>query len=302
MVKIYVPDIECDSCVRRISKKLHENKFNGISFDSEGVIIENDHNKNDAIKIIRGLGYRAATTPFERKTWKERLNDFKENTQKYNVEVKGLQYTMSTFIILEILFLLAFFGLFRNMPNFMSSYGQWMLYLIISVSAIGFGLWHFYSYKAKITCMTGMMIGMTFGMQTGMMIGAVVGATNGFFVGSMTGMLLGTFVGWLTGKSCGVMGIMEGMMAGLMGGTMGPMITSMMLYDRVSIFMPFYMTINLLIIFGLSYMFYEEVVEKSEGLERKPVDFTTFVSIAIIITFLIGALIVYGPKAAALAI
>ena len=300
MAKVYVPDIECDSCVRLISRKFKDSNISNFKIEPDAVELEASR-ADEAISIIKRLGFRASKEPFERKIFRERLKHFRENRHKYDTEVKGIAYAVNVFVILELLFIVSYLGFLKNIPDFLSNYGVWIMYLILSVSALGFGMWHFYAYRARITCMAGMMIGMTFGMQTGMMIGAIVGATNGFFMGSMVGMLLGCFAGFMTGKCCGVMGVMEGLMAGLMGGTMGAMISVMMLYDHIAIFMPFYMGINLLIIAGLSYMFYEEVVEKDNGVERKPVDLLTFISIAIIVAFIIAALMIYGPKSAIIA-
>ena len=138
-------------------------------------------------------------------------------------------------------------------------------------------------------------------MQTGMMIGAIVGATNGFFMGSMVGMIVGTIIGVITGKCCGVMGLMEGAMAGLMGGTMGPMITVMMFSDHVLIFMPLYMIINIGIMLGLSYMLYEEIVEGRQVV-KKPLDFNTLAAASVLALIIIGALMIYGPSSALIAL
>ena len=127
------------------------------------------------------------------------------------------------------------------------------------------------------------------------MLGAVFGATNGFFVGSMVGMLIGVAIGAWAGCGCGVMGWMQGMMAGLMGGTMGPMISIMMFNDHLMLFMPFYIAINVLILWGFSYMVYEEIVE-GKRVERKPYDLLTLASLTLIIGAALSILMVYGPK------
>ena len=296
MTKIYVPDIECDSCVRLISKKMKDNNIHNFKVDDESVVLDDASTKEKAISIIRGLGYRASEEPFENMTFKERFRSVSENPEKYSVEFKGLTYAVNVFVILLALFLIAYFGFLKAIPGFIQSYAVWILYLLISITVLSFGLWHFLSYRGRVTHMAGMMIGMTFGMQTGMLIGAVLGATNGFFVGAMTGMILGVIVGILTGKCCGIMGIMEGMMAGVMGGTMGPMITVMMIYDHISVFMPFFVGFNILIVLGLSYLFYEEVVEKGSGVERKPVDFALLASLCVIAGAVLILIMIYGPK------
>lgn len=296
---IYCPDIECDSCTKLIGRKL--NKIEGVNsykFDSEKVVIEHTNQVVDKTLIddIKKLGFRADTQPFERKTFGERIRDFKENKHKYELESLSFKYTIIAFFLLCFIELIAYFGIFWNIPNFIDKYGIWLLYINLSVAVIGGSVWHFYSHRPKVTCMTGMMIGMTVSMQTGMLIGAILGATNGFFIGAFVGMIVATFVGTITGKSGGIMGTMEGMMGGVMGGTMGPMITVMMFSDNLHIFMPFYILINLIIMMGMTYMVYEEAVEGKLFSKKKPIEFTTFISIVFIVTFAIVALMMYGPK------
>lgn len=290
MTRIHVPDIECDSCVRLISKHLTKEH---ITFSVNGDTIETDDAKR-AIAIIKQLGYRASQHPFERKTFKERLRHMREQKHKYTTEYTGLSYFFGIAITLAVLFAVAYAGFLNTIPDFLAKYSWWMFYLIITIAAISTALWHFFAYRAKITCMVGMMIGMTFGMQTGMMLGAIVGATNGFFIGSMVGMLTAAGVGVITGRCCGIMGVMEGLMAGIMGGTMGAMISVMMFADNLLWFMPFFMGLNLIIVAGLSYMLYEEVVEDKE-VERKPVDFLTVASGSIIAFAVIVAIILLTP-------
>jgi copper chaperone CopZ len=297
---IYVPDITCESCTRLIGKKLkNEQKVHDYSFFQDGVYIDHDDDikKENLISLIRTQGFRASTDPFDHKTFKERVRDWKENKEKYVVEKNLIRNAIFAFLILLVLESVAFAGIFSHIPNFWQKYALWILYLDISIIALTFAVFHVISYKAKITCMTGMMIGMTFGMQGGMMLGAILGATNGYFLGALTGMLIGVIVGAAMGKCCGVMGIMEGMMAGLMGGTMGPMIAVMMLNDHLSLFMPIYIIINLLIVAGLSYMFIQEIVESPLTKAKRP-DFITFVSVAIIITAILITIMVYGPRSA----
>ncbi|MFH1589216.1 MAG: hypothetical protein ABIB43_01475 [archaeon] len=295
--RIYVPDIECDSCVKLITKKLSKNNVQNFEVKEDSVIVTDQTNPKTVVNMINEMGYRASTEPFERKTLKERIRHYKENKHLYKVERTGIKHLLSVSVSLFALVLLAYFFIFRNIEGFAGNYGWWVFYLVISVISIGIATWHFTAYKAKITCMTGMMIGMTFGMQTGMMLGAVIGATNGFFWGAMVGMIVGTTIGVITGKGCGVMGVMEGAMAGIMGGTMGPMITVMMFSDHVLWFMPFYMLINIGIIIGLSYMLYEEVVEGKKVIIQ-PMDGVTLISLSIIVVAILLALMVYGPSSA----
>jgi hypothetical protein len=204
-------------------------------------------------------------------------------------EMNALMYFIAGFIILSLLEAVVYIGF----PA-MSKYVIWLLYLNITIAALGTALWHFFAHKAVINCMLGMMIGMTFAMQTGMMLGAIISATNGFFVGAMVGMLISVGIGILTGKCCGIMGIMQGMMAGVMGGTMGPMITLMMFSDHLNIFMPVYMAVNLAIIAGGSYMIYKEL--KAQQPELKPASFAVFIALCVIASFAIALIMIFGPK------
>lgn len=295
---IYVPDIECDSCVRLISKSLEKKEgVKSFTADTESVHVElNDStHPREIIKLIEERGFRASLEPFERKTFKERWHDFMENKSKYEIERIGIGNSLVILLLLVVLELVAYVGFMNAIPDFVSKYGIWIIYLDISVAAIGLAIWHVFAYKARVTCMVGMMIGMTAGMQAGMMIGAVIGATNGFFTGAMTGMLLGVFVGAVTGKCCGIMGLMQGMMAGMMGGTMGAMISVMMIADRIAVFMPFYMLVNILIVLALPYMVFEETVEGRKH-EKKPMDLLTMSAISIIAAFVLVLIMLYGPK------
>jgi len=294
-MKIYIPDIECDSCVKLISRALGNER---ISFKVNKDSIEVDEqNKDKAISTIKQLNFRTSLFPVDRLTFKQRWKHYKENKHNYKTDIKVLSYALGILIVLGAVEAVLYFTFLKNIPDFIHNYGWWIFYLNISIATTTMGIWHTVSYKARVTCMVGMMIGMTVGMQTGMMIGAVVGATNGFFVGCMVGMLLGTVVGAITGNCCGIMGVMEGMMAGVMGGTMGPMISVMMFSDHILWFMPVYIIINVLILWGMSYMLYEEIIE-NEGTIRRPVDFISIASIAIIVNFALLGLMIYGPKAA----
>ncbi|MEM4260135.1 MAG: hypothetical protein QXG00_02765 [Candidatus Woesearchaeota archaeon] len=229
----------------------------------------------------------------------ERFKEFFSDKKKYRIERQGISYTVFTLIIIIALEIIAYLGFLRNISGFLSHYGIWIFYLDITVVALMFALWHIFAYKTRVSCMVGMMIGMTIGMQTGILIGTIIGATNGFFTGAMTGMSLGVIVGAFAGKICGIMGVMEGLMAGVMGGTMGPMISVMMFFDNLYIFMPFFMMINLLIILCLSCMYFYEVVEGDQNIVRRPTDGLTFAVICIIVIFVLMIIMIYGHKSVA---
>ncbi|MCA9477901.1 MAG: heavy-metal-associated domain-containing protein [Nanoarchaeota archaeon] len=291
---IYCPDIECDSCVKLISKKLEKTQeVKQYEITSETIKVQSDLDKKNLIKIINDLGFRASTQPFERKTFKERIKHFKENKKAYRMEIHAIKYFFSVLGILLLLQALAYLGLNNHID--MSPYISWMIYSSIAIAVIATAMWHFFIYKIRVTCMVGMMIGMTIGMQTGMMIGAILGATNGFFIGALVGMLVSVAVGVITGQCCGVMGVMEGMMAGVMGGTMGPMISVMMMSDHIEWFMPPYMLINIIITALMIYMVYEESVEGKEVQTRTP-DFFYFISLCVLASAAITAIMVFAPK------
>lgn len=297
--KIYCPDIECESCVKVLTRALKNIGASGLNFEKDSVLVDFDSEKvaeKDLLAVIAQKGYRAAFEPFERKTFGERFREFWENRQKYAVEYMMLRYAFFTFVILGLLDVFAFYAFFQKIPAFVTSYGWWLLYLDLAVVSIGSAIWHFKAYKARVTSMIGMMVGMTFGMQTGIMLGTILGATNGLFVGGVVGMTVAVGVGFYNGKCCGIMGVMEGMMAGVMGGVMGGMIGTMFRVDNILLFMPIFTLFNLLILLGLSYMLFEEVVEGSPGVTRQPVEFVTFFSYCLTATVILTIIMVYGPK------
>ena len=299
-VKIYCPDIECDSCVKVIKKAFE--KLKGI----EKVDVNNDSidisykkealNHEELILAIISKGYRASLEPFQRKTFRERMRDFRENKNKYEVEYKMIRYSFLTLLILLAFEAAAYFAMFKQNPNFLHKYGWWIFYLNIAIISVAAAMWHLKSYRGQVTSMIGMMLGMTFGMQTGLMIGAIIGATNGIFVGGMTGMLTGVLVGFYNGKCCGIMGALEGMMAGMMNGVMGSMIGVMFFADHILWFMPFFIIINLAIMWGLSYMIYEEFVEGNQKTKKAPLSFGTFLSYCFIAAIILIVIMIYGPK------
>ena len=299
--KIYIPDIECESCSRLLDKKIgHMDGVENFEIHSDSMDITYDEKTikaEDIVTAIEDLKFRASVRPYERKSFSERWRDLQENPHKYSMIGKTIGYGALTFLILALIQAIAYAGFLNNaIPNFLTHYVWWLIYLDISVATIGATIWYMSSYKGNVTCMTGMMIGMTVGMQAGMMIGAVVGGSNGFFTGAMVGMTVAVIAGTLTGAVCGVMGAVQGMMSGVMAGTMGAMITVMMFTDHVFIFMPYYMIINVLILLGLIYLFYEEVVEGKKDVKKKPVDMISFVSACVIITAIITIIMIYGPK------
>ncbi|GIU69429.1 MAG: hypothetical protein KatS3mg002_0665 [Candidatus Woesearchaeota archaeon] len=221
----------------------------------------------------------------------------KNNFNNDNTYHKTLKYGSIAFLVLLLIESVAYFGFLKFVPNFLSKYLIWIIYLNISVVTLSMSVLYILFNKEKVPCMTGMMIGMTIGMQIGMMIGAVIGATNGYFTGAMVGMILGSIGGTIAGfTSKSTMAWVQGLMSGIMGGTMGPMISVMMFTDRIQIFMPFYMLLNVMLLWGFLKMYHEEVIKDNNDLVRKNVDLITFVSATIIITTLLIIIMIYGPK------
>ncbi len=302
-ITLYVQDIECESCTRLIEKGMKTLQgINGYVFKKDSVEVDYDPSllKEEAIiEAISSRGYAASKYPLTKTSFKRRLSDFLKNRQKYAVERQMLLISVLSFIVLlfsEAVLVLAFY---KNTGVVLRNW-QWFVYLDISVVSIAAAIWHLKAYKGAITSMTGMMLGMTLGMQTGFMIGAVIGATNGMFIGSTVGMMAGVVLGVIGGKDTGIMGALQGMMSGVMGGTMGAMLTVMLLSDNVLLFMPLFMLINVIIMWGMSYMVYEEVVEDKK-VHIAPADFGMFFSYVFISTILLGIIMIYGPKSALVA-
>lgn len=295
--RIYCPDIECESCEKVLTKAFSKMKgVEQVTISSQHIDVMHDAaiKQKSLVAIVQDKGYRAALNPITRTSFGERAREFLTNKEKYAIEYKMLLYVSVTFVLLLLLEYGVLFFLEASRPGVTRVYLPWLVYLTLSVVALGGAIWHFKAYRTTVTCMTGMMLGMTIGMQTGMLIGAVLGATNGFFTGALVGMLLGTSIGALVGMSCGIMGVMEGLMAGIMGGTMGAMITFMMFNDHIMIFMPIYVFLNLLILVGFSYMLFEELVEEKE-VDRTPRGFASFILGCFVVLALLTAIVLFAP-------
>lgn len=221
---------------------------------------------------------------------------------KFHIEKQVAQLGIAAFILISAGMAMLYLGYFKAIPNFASHYGMYMVYIAVSATIIGIGMWHTKAYRHTFTCSTAMMTGMTIGMMAGFLLGAIIGATNGFFMGAVYGMFLGMFTGaWCT-RTCGIMSIMEGLMAGLMGGIMGSMTTFMMLNDNLSIFMPLLVGSITLIMGGLSVMIYKESSEHHGTIQKRDkFEMFSYVSLLFVLSMLTTFLMVYGPKSALLA-
>ena len=191
--------------------------------------------------------------------------------KKYLFEWRLFNHIAVTFILLVIL--QAVFLFYRNNTVFSTEF-LLDFYLTLSVVLVSGAVWHLKSYGKDIKSPhLGMMTGMTLGMQTGMMVGIILGATDGFFVGALITMVIAASIGTIGGSCSGIAGILEGLMAGSMGGIMGAM-TGAMLLDDLLWFMPPFMILNFIIMFGLIYMVYKEVTENRGVLHISPPRFS----------------------------
>ncbi|MDD5340422.1 MAG: hypothetical protein PHV13_04185 [Candidatus ainarchaeum sp.] len=186
----------------------------------------------------------------------------------------------------------------------LGSIGYWALsgdagaYVPLALLAIGSSVAmvcscaHALCYRQAMACMHGMMAGMTLGMAAGFMVGALLGATNGMFMGSVAGMAAGIGLGTSLGRCTGVMGAMEGVMAGLMSGVMGAMTSVMMLNDHLVGFLFLLFVLCALVLGSLGYMLYRE----NGAAPPSAVKFHEFLAASMILSVLMVAVIIWGPK------
>ncbi len=224
----------------------------------------------------------------------ERVGDFFLDRMKYALEWRMLKYMGVGFLLL---LLIGLFFYYSVSGLSLAKYNWWLIYLLLTIVVVMGALWHVKAHKGKVNSMLGMMIGMTMGMQAGMIMGVIIGSTNGMFMGALFGVLFGVSVGIYVGNCCGLMGILNGMLMGTMGGTMGPMIALMMKVDHILWFMPLFTLINVLILLGLSFLVYEELVEGKQVV-KEPMDFFTFFSLCLVLSVLFILIMVYGYKSA----
>ena len=214
----------------------------------------------------------------------------------FNIERSMIKTGIYTLIVLVLTEIIAYFGFFRNIPDFFSKYGYYLIFLVISIVINSMAFWHIKAYRHVFACTTGMMVGMTVGMSTGFSIGLIIGATNGMFMGSLAGIIIGMVIGSYAGNCCGIMGVMEGMMAGLMGGLMGGMTSVMTLNDNIKYFVPLLVFSIFIILIGLIVMVYEEEIKKKNYVEYKGFQFLPFITVNFIITVGLTFLMIYGPR------
>lgn len=202
----------------------------------------------------------------------------------------GKTILLSLITSLAIFFISYFFS-FKYTTGFISKFGFFILFSILSYALILPSIKYVRAYK-EFSCMPGMMIGMTLGMIAGFLPGFYIGSTNGMFVGSVFGMSIGIFVGIWNGRCCGVMGVMEGVMAGFMGGLMGAMTAVMMLNDNLKVAGVVVFLIAGFILFGLNYMIYKETREME--IQNRDDEFFTVIFSLILTAFTLW-IMVMGP-------
>lgn len=97
---------------------------------------------------------------------------------------------------------------------------------LLIVCMAGYTMVLTYRYKAKLTCMAGMMIAMTSGMMSSLVLGTVIGsmAEGKMLIPTIGAVIAGMAIGYFTGIPITPMAGLDGMMAGIMGGMMGAML------------------------------------------------------------------------------
>ena len=299
-IRLKITGMHCESCEKVLKKNLLrvENiKDINLRYNNEiaTIMYENVIDANRVIDVIRTAGYDATVmngdSINETMNFRRYLEDIKQSNR---LEREVILIAIGILISLVLLELIAYFGFFKNIPDFFSKYGYYIIFLIISVVITGASIWHAKAYGNRFSCMTGMMIGMTTGMISGFLIGILIGATNGMFIGSVAGILVGMSVGIWTGNCCGAMGTMEGMMAGLMGGLMGAMTSLMLLNDNLKLIIPILVLASLIILIGLDYTIYKE----ARNAKFNKYEYFPYITFCFIITIALTFLMVYGPKSA----
>lgn len=230
----------------------------------------------------------------------KRIQSFYTQREKYHTEWSMIKYSLFSIILLITLAEILAFTLWKTNTTYLTQL-PWIIYLIITISIIFGAVNHIRAHNTPVTSMMGMMIGMILGMQSGVMVSVILGSTNGMFMGSLFGLLFGVSVGVYAGRCCGLMGILNGAIMGAMGGTMGPMIALMMKVDHILWFMPLFTLLNVLIIWGLNFLIYEELVEKTK-IERTTIRFWPFFLTCLLTTMLFTIIILYGYTSAFVAL
>lgn len=233
----------------------------------------------------------------------KKLLSFYTQREKYHIEWSMIKYSLISILLLITIAEILAFTLWKTNTTYLTHF-PWVIYLIITISIVLGAVNHIHAHnhtKTTIPSMTGMMIGMILGMQSGVMLSVIIGSTNGMFMGSLFGVLFGVAIGVYASHRCGLMGILNGAIMGTMGGTMGPMIALMMKIDHILWFMPLFTLLNVLIIWGLNFLVYEELVE-TKKVERTNIKFIPFFLLSLLFTTFFTLIIIYGYTSAFVAL
>jgi copper chaperone CopZ len=290
--RVEIGGMNCESCERLISNSVSAcgGKVREISASNGYAVVEFPEGSEGKIgQAIEAAGYEVGGKPAE--SFEQQMAGFASDFIAGKPGVRLIRtcftYSMLSFVALSLV-ALAWAGTSKYLPYF--------IYGIVSAASVAGALALFQAHRERFNCMEGMMIGMSIGMVAGFLFGAIAGATNGMFVGSVFGMAVGMALGAYAGKCCGIMGLMEGMMAGLMGGTMGAMLTVMMQFDHLGEFMLLFALSCLAILAGLKYMIHYYAGRRGEG---ELVGFPAFFSLALLLSLLTAAVVLYAPKTGA---
>lgn len=235
----------------------------------------------------------------EGKSFERELEEFVAGVlfgkEELAIERKLLIMSAASLVLLLLAGAGAYALYLKNFPG-IGKFIPYLAYTAISAVTLTAAIAHYYAHRKQFTCMEGMMVGMTIGMMGGFLFGAIVGATNGMFVGTVFGMAVGMAAGAWCGRCCGVMGLMEGLMGGLMAGTMGAMLTVMMAFDNLALFMPLLVASCLAITGCFTYMVHTTAGQRER--EKMP-GFAAFFALALLLSVLTAAVMLFAARSSA---
>lgn len=291
--KVTLSGLSCESCVKLISRTAAGHGVAVKPADSEsGVFVfeaGSERQISALLSELEGLGYSQDSKSGQSRRAISFLKSLLDG--KFKNESAMLSTAFIAFVLSAIAQFLVFSAL--GVMDFSRPSTYFVVFLDASLAAIAFSLWHFFSLRKQVPCMTGMMVGMTVGMMAGFLVGYAFGATNGMFVGSVLGMLVGMSLGAWAGRCCGVMGVMEGLMGGLMAGTMGAMLSVMLIADNLMPFSIILLAACLAILLSLLYM-----LAKEYGPAKHVEGHAKVVAAIVAASIILGLVAVIGPKAA----
>ncbi|MBI5046256.1 hypothetical protein HZC07_00805 [Candidatus Micrarchaeota archaeon] len=299
--KIELNGMSCASCERLIRRVAEKNSIavNSLDVKTGEVVVFCESEKLEPFKkqlADKGFTEKASDPNFSRgdpKRVKKYISSILAADSEVETESRLFNYSIASTAILFVIGGLVYSYLIA--PTFQNAAAYLPLFILAVLSSVitVFSYYHMLSYRKNLSCMNGMMIGMTLGMISGFLVGGIIGATNGMFVGSVAGIFVGAVFGVNVGKCCGIMGALEGLMAALMAGVMGAMTSVMLIRDNLVLFLYILFGISSVILGGLSYMMYRE--SEGEPTQTK-VNFGDFLIEAILLAGFIIAIVLYGPR------